>query len=316
MSFAHPLALLLLLLLIPVGLLYRLRLRVPRVVVGTGPFWEKALAEEPLRTRWQPWRKPVSLVLQSLTVILLALAAAGPQIPPAQRIVLILDNSATMRATDVQPSRFDAAKEVARRMIDSLRWCDRMAVVVTNSASVRDFRSGRVVSSSHAPLEAQPFTTDKALLYAAVNSAQALAEPPAIELAVQVAGEIGPWDRARLPIGANSGVIFTPGMLPRDPAPPRILLLTDGCAGEAARKRNRAVCRYSASAPPPAIGPSPALPRDGARSSRRTARSFWKCRTATVRRPKATWNSLSMTSQSSRPHLQSLRMVAGSIYLT
>ena len=49
MSFAHPLALLLLLLLIPVGLLYWLRLRVPRVVIGTGVFWQQALAEEPFR---------------------------------------------------------------------------------------------------------------------------------------------------------------------------------------------------------------------------------------------------------------------------
>ena len=72
MSFAHPLALLLLLLLVPVGLLYWLRLRVPRVVVGTGLFWQKALAEEPLRARWQRWRTPVSLMLHVLTVVLLA----------------------------------------------------------------------------------------------------------------------------------------------------------------------------------------------------------------------------------------------------
>ena len=84
-----------------------------RVVVGTCPFWQQRLAEEPLRARWQRWRTPVSLVLHMLTVILLALAAAGPAIPPPQRIVLILDNSATMRATDVQPSRFEVAKEVA-----------------------------------------------------------------------------------------------------------------------------------------------------------------------------------------------------------
>ena len=93
MSFVHPLALLLLLLLIPVALLYRRQLRVPRVAVGTCPFWRQALAEEPLRARWQRWRTPVSLVLHMLTVILLALAAAGPAIPPPQRIVSILDRS-------------------------------------------------------------------------------------------------------------------------------------------------------------------------------------------------------------------------------
>jgi hypothetical protein len=175
MSFAHPIALLLLLLLIPVGLLYWLRMRVPRVVVGTELFWQQALAEESFRARWQCWRTPVSLVLQSLIVILSSLAAAGPQIPAAQRIVLILDNSATMRAADVQPSRFDAAKEAARRLIASLRWCDEMAIVTT----------------SPTPLEIQPLTSKQSQLQAAVGSAKAHAGPPAIDWAVIMAREIG-----------------------------------------------------------------------------------------------------------------------------
>ncbi len=218
MSFTHPLALLLLLLLIPVALLYWLRLRVPRVVVGTAPFWQQALAEERFRAGWQRWRTPVSLVLHMLTVILLALAAAGPAIPPPQRIVLILDNSATMRATDVQPSRFDAAKEAARRMIDNLRWCDEMAIVTT----------------SPQPVEVQPLTSDRTLLRDTLDSKQFYdmagetrrlwlltrlvcsepqAEPPAIELAVKVART------TRL----------------GDESPTRIVLITDGCSREAAR---------------------------------------------------------------------------------
>jgi len=233
MNFAHPLALLLLFLLIPIGLLYWLRLHVPRVVVATGPLWQKALAEEPLRACWQRWRTPVSLLLQVLTVVLLSLAAAGPEMQPPQRIVLILDNSATMRATDVQPSRFDAAKEVARRMIDSLRWRDRMAVVVTNAEQLLLYPNAKLL---HLAGESQPLTTDRTLLRAAVDSAQPVAEPPLIRGAVKVAREIGPWDRAPVPIGPNSAVILTPGMHPADPAPPRIVLITDGCATDAARE--------------------------------------------------------------------------------
>ena len=138
MNFAHPLALLLLLLLVPVALLYWLRVRVPRQTVGTGTFWQKALAEEKARWRWRRWRSKVSLAVQMLIVVLIALAAAGPQIPPPKRIVLIIDNSATMRATDVQPTRIDAAKEVARRLIESLRSCDEMAVVTVGPATDRD----------------------------------------------------------------------------------------------------------------------------------------------------------------------------------
>ena len=104
MSFAHPLALLLLLLLVPVALLYWLRVRAPRRTVGTGLFWQKALAEEKARGRWQRWRSKVSLAVQMIIVVLIAVAAAGPQVPAPKRIVLIIDNSATMRATDVPPT--------------------------------------------------------------------------------------------------------------------------------------------------------------------------------------------------------------------
>jgi hypothetical protein len=228
MSFAHPLALLLLLLLIPVGLLYWLRLRIPRVVVGTAPFWRQALAEAPFRARWQRWRTAVSLVLHSLTVILLALAAAGPAIPPPQRIVLILDNSATMRATDMQPSRFAASKEGANRLIDSLRWCDRMAIVVTNGTQVNAFQPTGLDKLLHIPEEIQPLTSDRALLRAAVNSVQPVAEPPAIQCAVNVAHEIGAWDQTTLPVGPNSAVKVTPDVHPPDSGPTRIILITDG----------------------------------------------------------------------------------------
>ena len=115
-------------------LLYWLRVGVPRRVVGTGQFWQRALAEEKGRWRWRRWRSKVSLAVQMLIVILLTLAAAGPQIPSPKRIVLILDNSATMRATDVQPTRLDAAKAVALRLIEGLRSWDEMAVVTVGSA--------------------------------------------------------------------------------------------------------------------------------------------------------------------------------------
>jgi hypothetical protein len=198
MSFAHPHALLLLALLIPVGLLYWLRIRVPRRMVSTGLFWQEALAEEQVRWRWRRWRPQVSLAAQLLIVVLLALAAAGPQKPPAKRIVLVIDNSATMRATDVQPRRIDAAKETARRLIESLRTCDEMAVV-------------RVCPT---PLEVQPMTNDQALLKTAIGSVEGTADWPEIEWAVKVAREVSSPDKV----------------------PPRIVLITDACAEGATRR--------------------------------------------------------------------------------
>ncbi len=196
MNFAHPLALLLLLLLVPVALLYWLRVRAPRQTVGTGLFWQKALAEEKTRWRWQRWRTMVSVTVQMLIVALLALAAAGPQIPPPKWIVLVIDNSATMRATDERPTRLAEAKDVARRLIESLRSCDEMAVVTI----------------SPAPSEIQPLTNDKVLLTAAVEPVQAVDEPAAIEWAVKLAEGVPTQDQDRLKPGLQPEDRLKPGL--------------------------------------------------------------------------------------------------------
>jgi hypothetical protein len=209
MNFAHPLALLLLLLLVPVAVLYWLRVRVPSRIVGTGLLWQKALAEEKGRRRWQRWRSKVSLAAQMIIVVLLTLAAAGPQIPASKRIFLIIDNSATMRATDVQPqpTRMDAAKEAARRQVDSLRSCDEMAVVTV----------------SPQPSEVQPTTNNRTLLRAVIDSVQATSGPPVIQWAVKLAREIPMLDQDRLKPGLGAEV------------PPRIVLITDACSKEATK---------------------------------------------------------------------------------
>ncbi len=208
MSFAHPLALLLLLLLVPVGLLYWLRVRAPIRTVGTMHFWEKALAEEKDRRRWQRWRSPVSLAVQMIIVIIIAVAAAGPQVPAPKRMVLIIDNSATMRATDVPPTRLDAAKNTALRLIEGLRECDEMAVVALCPT----------------PWEVQPLTSDRSLLNSAVDSVPATAEPPQVDWAVRLARQICMPDEDRL----------KPEL--RAANPPRIVLITDASAREATRR--------------------------------------------------------------------------------
>ena len=198
MNFAHPLALLLLLLLIPVALLYWRRVPVRHQSVGTGLFWQKALAEEKFRWRWQGLRSKVTLVVQMLIVALLAVAAAGPQIPAAKRFVLIIDNSATMRASDVQPTRMEKAKIVAKLFIEKLRSCDEMALVTV----------------SPAPTEIQPLTSDHELLNAAIDSIQAAPEPAEIEWAVKLAREISTADKI----------------------PPQISLITDACSRDATKR--------------------------------------------------------------------------------
>ena len=152
-----------------------------------------------VRWRWQRWRPKVSAAVQMLIVVLVALAAAGPEVPAAKRMVLILDNSATMRATDVQPTRLDEAKKVARRLIEGLRSCDEMAVVAVSAV----------------PIEVQPLTSDKALLASAIDAVQATSDSAAIEWAAKLAREIPSPDKSR---------------------PPRIVLITDACSREATKQ--------------------------------------------------------------------------------
>lgn len=129
MAFTHPFALLWGLLAIPVGILGLWRIARRREETGAGMLWEQALAAERARAAWGPWRRPVSLAVELLAVLLVVLALADPQVPRPRRVVVILDNSGSMNAVDVKPSRLGQAKECASRLIAGIRACDRMALI-------------------------------------------------------------------------------------------------------------------------------------------------------------------------------------------
>jgi hypothetical protein len=129
MSFDHPFAFCWGLLAIPIVILYLRRLRLPQEQIATGMIWQQVLAEQRARSAWRRWRRGVSLAVQLAMLALLVFALAEPQIPPPKTIVLIIDNAPRMNAADVQPTRLAAAKEVAERLIASLRPCDAMAVI-------------------------------------------------------------------------------------------------------------------------------------------------------------------------------------------
>jgi hypothetical protein len=134
MSFATPLAFALAAVAIPIVLFYILKVRLRRMPVSTNLFWKQLYDEKPPRSIWQYLRHLLSLLAQLLLVVLLVLAVADPYLPwqllQARRIVAVIDNSASMRAADVQPSRFDAAVEAALATAEGLRFRDQMAIVL------------------------------------------------------------------------------------------------------------------------------------------------------------------------------------------
>jgi hypothetical protein len=135
MTLGTPLALLLSLIGIPIVIFYILKVRLRRVPVSTNLFWNQLFEEKPPRALWRNLRYWISLLAQLLILTGLVLAIADPILSwrnsGAQKIVLIMDVSASMQATDIEPTRFDAAKKAAQRFLDGVREQDSVAIVAT-----------------------------------------------------------------------------------------------------------------------------------------------------------------------------------------
>lgn len=139
LEFANPSGWWWLALAIPVLLLYILKIRLRRQTVPTLLFWDQLFDEKKPRAWWQRLRHLLSLLLQFAFLALLVAALVDPlwswQREQARRIVLVVDNSASMRAAnETGTTRLDEAKQAAESLVQSLRSADRMAVL---SASAR-----------------------------------------------------------------------------------------------------------------------------------------------------------------------------------
>lgn len=111
---------------LPVVVLFYLlkRKRMVRVVPST-LLWQRYLAETQASAPLQRLRKNWLLWFQLLLLALMVLALARPyfsgKTSEAGLQVVILDASASMQATDVQPSRFESARREALKLVDGLR---------------------------------------------------------------------------------------------------------------------------------------------------------------------------------------------------
>ncbi len=124
MNFLAPAALALSALAIPILIFYMLKLRRREVTVSSTLLWQMLLRERQANAPWQRLRRNLLLLLQLLILAALILALARPalSIPTiaSGASVIVLDASASMNATDVDPSRFEAARRAAQNVIDTL----------------------------------------------------------------------------------------------------------------------------------------------------------------------------------------------------
>ena len=142
MPFITPLALAGLVFVPAVIAMYMLKLRRDQAVVPSTLLWSRLLTDVEANAPWQRLRRSPLLLLQLLLVIALVLLAARPFLERpaglARDIVLVMDTSASMAATDVAPNRLAAARAAAIDALGDLPTGGRVSVIAVD-------RSARIV---------------------------------------------------------------------------------------------------------------------------------------------------------------------------
>lgn len=210
MPFVTPVALAGLLFVPLVLAFYLLKLRRDEAPVPSTLLWQRLVADVEANAPWQRLRRSLLLLLQLLLVVLLALLAARPFLERpaglARDLVLVVDTSASMQATDVRPSRLEEAKRLATDALRELPAGGKVSVIAAG-------RTARVVANG---------TDDLARLRAAIASI----EP------TSAAGDLGDALRLASALAARSGdaeiLVATDGALATPPtgrldAPVRVL---------------------------------------------------------------------------------------------
>jgi hypothetical protein len=120
--------------------LYFLKLKRLPLEVPSTYLWRKSIEDMHVNSLWQRLRKSLLLLLQLLLVALAMLALTRPSWSGAQlsggRYIFLVDNSASMRASDVQPTRLDEAKRRVGELIDQMNSGD-VAMLISFADSAR-----------------------------------------------------------------------------------------------------------------------------------------------------------------------------------
>ncbi|MEP7158545.1 MAG: VWA domain-containing protein [Chloroflexota bacterium] len=140
---------------------YMLRLRRPEHTVSSTFLWQQLVRDVEANAPWQRLRRSLLLLLQLLLAVLLAVIVARPfsEHPAglARDLVLVIDASASMSATDVFPDRLTAAKRLALEQMAEVPSDGRVSVIAAGDTA-------RVVANE---------ATDRGRITQAINSIEA-----------------------------------------------------------------------------------------------------------------------------------------------
>lgn len=151
--------------------LYFLKRRRRLIPVASTLLWRKAIEDMQVNAPFQRLRRNLLLLLQLLILagLLFALARPATQQTAAmgRRTVIVIDHSGSMNATDISPTRLEAAKSQAIALID-------------------DVDTAMVISIAQQARVVQPFTTDRSLLRSGVRSIMATDQQGRVEPALRL----------------------------------------------------------------------------------------------------------------------------------
>lgn len=168
-------------------ILYFLKLRRKPMDVSTTLLWKKSIMDIQANAPFQKLRRNILLLLQLLALILLIAALAQPRTEQVsaggQRIVIMLDRSASMAANDGAPGRTDTTRlaDAQRRAVELVNSLREPGLLDRSEAD-----EAMVVAFDAAAEVIQPFTSDKRALIAAINSVTTTDAPTSIEEAYRL----------------------------------------------------------------------------------------------------------------------------------
>jgi hypothetical protein len=111
---------------------YILKLRRRPVAVPFSRIWERVLRDKEATNLFSQLKRLLSLLLQLAILALMLFALGDPRVAgtlsEGRNMVVLIDASASMKATDVLPSRLAEAKRKARELVRGLGGADRMLI--------------------------------------------------------------------------------------------------------------------------------------------------------------------------------------------
>jgi len=187
MNFLSPFALLMGTLAVPLLLLYFLKVRRRQMRVSSLLLWAPALRDREASTFFQRLQRDPLLILQILALLALTAALARPAVnvmgQGAKRVAIVMDSSASMKATDVSPSRFVQAQRAALGLLGRLG----------EGAEVM------VIESGVQPKVLVPFTREHDRVSSAIRSMEAHDLPNRLQEGLRTARAlVGPDPRAEI----------------------------------------------------------------------------------------------------------------------